>query len=82
MAKLERVSEPQGWVVWLDSQITRRKRYHLVTDPSGEIVYRSMWLGECLAWLDLNDHPVYVLRTAIGRTLELPVTNYAIRKIG
>jgi hypothetical protein len=41
-----------GHTVALDCRITRRKYYHLVVSPDGEVVFRSKLLGAVLEWLD------------------------------
>ena len=47
--------QPLGYSVAIDCRITRRKYYHLVVSPDGEVVFRSKMLGAVLDWLDANE---------------------------
>lgn len=49
--------------VFTDSQITRRKRYHLVTDHGGETVHRDNLFGALTEWLDDEGWREYILHT-------------------
>lgn len=39
------------WTIWADVSITRRKWYHLITDPDGLVVWRSRLFGPALGFL-------------------------------
>lgn len=39
------------WTIYTDVEITRRKRFHLIMDPDGYIVWRDRLIGPCLEWL-------------------------------
>jgi len=41
-----------GYTLAIDCRITRRKYYHLVLSPEGEVVFRAKLLGAVLDWLD------------------------------
>lgn len=43
--------------------VTRRKRFHLVTDHNGDTVYRDRLAGALVEWLDNEDWREYVLHT-------------------
>lgn len=81
MAVTETLEGDPLWVVFIDQQITRRKRYHLVCDPDDVQRYRSMWLGECLAWLETEGVDRYMLIPAEGRTLDLPNRTYVVERL-
>ena len=53
---------PPGWIIWPDLMITRRKRFHIVTDPAGDTRFRSRVLLECVRWLEeegINEYTIY-----------------------
>lgn len=64
----ERVSEiPQGgtpWGIYTGQRITRRKAYHVVCDPEGNVRYRDLWLWGCVEFLASEGITAYVLRPA------------------
>lgn len=39
------------WTIWPDQQITRRKVWCYITDPSGETRFNSRLLLDCVRWL-------------------------------
>lgn len=41
--------------IWLHVPLTRRKYFHLISNPQGEIVYSSQNVEEILGWLEDND---------------------------
>ncbi len=43
------------WTIWLNAPITRRKSYHIVSNPKGEIMFNSMNVTECLQFLEDHD---------------------------
>jgi hypothetical protein len=51
-------------VLNLDVAVTRRKRWHYVTEPGGGNVFASHRSGDCLDWLRDNDINTYWLATA------------------
>jgi hypothetical protein len=67
------------FTIWADARITRRKYYHLISDPEGEIVFHAKLLGACLDWLAERDvsryrfcteHWTLMLRVTSSRRLE------------
>lgn len=55
--------ERRALTVWADAVITRRKRYFMVADQTGQIIHRSRLLGEVLEWLDQQGISEYLLQT-------------------
>lgn len=51
-----------AWCVWPDQRITRRKLFHVVTTPQGEVAFRSRLLHECMEYLDAMEVREYELR--------------------
>lgn len=43
-----------GWQLAVDCRITRRKYYHLIVGPDGEVHFRSKLVGDALEWLRTN----------------------------
>ena len=52
-----------AYTVWVEAPITRRKSYHLVSNPQGEILFRSMSFTEILQFLDDEDIATWRLCT-------------------
>lgn len=46
---------PNMWTIWLEAPITRRKKYHILTDPAGEQRFASMSFTEVLQYLEDED---------------------------
>lgn len=61
----------QPWRLYVDVEITRRKRYHLVASPEGEIVFRSRIVSEVIGYL--VDHEISCYR------LVTPVQSYEVK---
>lgn len=55
--------EEEQFVVWCDVPITRRKRYHLITNADREVVFRSMLFADCLQYLEDEDIARYRFAT-------------------
>lgn len=53
----------QGWIIYCDRQITRRKMFHSVCDQQGTVHFKSRWLGECIEYLD--SHEIYIYQLVI-----------------
>lgn len=73
--------QPSGWRLVLDQSITRRKLYHIVCDPTGAPVYRSMFVSECIAWLDASGIEEYEAEPSPVRALGATPGRYRIRKL-
>lgn len=43
------------WTIWVGVPITRRKYYHLISNPEGEIVFNTMHFSEILQYLEDAD---------------------------
>lgn len=68
------VSHFEGhWQVWLDLLVTRRKVHHTIIDPSGNPIYHSRFLSECLGWLAENGIQAYLLVPNRSRSLAVPL---------
>lgn len=52
-----------GYTIWLEAPITRRKSYHIVSNQAGEQVYSSMSMTEILQFLDDEDIQVWRICT-------------------
>lgn len=70
---------PGRWTIYLDMAITRRKIYHIVTNPFGVTVYRSRYLSECLGYLDAEDVSSYMLIASPYRTLGADLRTLEVR---
>lgn len=47
-----RIAPPRDcFTIWADARITRRKYYHLISDPEGNVVFHAKLLGDCIDWL-------------------------------
>lgn len=57
------------FVIALDRQITRRKFYHILTDPNGTVLYRSKRLSDMIAALEALDQHQARLDCPEGRSL-------------
>lgn len=67
------VEERPAWALYLDQWITRRKIYHIVQNPAGETVYKSRYVGECMAFLAAEGVSRYLVHPDPQRTLRLPL---------
>jgi len=56
----EAPTDPRG-VIWLDAHITRRKVFHIKTDPAGNVMIRAREFTGILDELDLTQKTVYEL---------------------
>lgn len=54
--------------------ITRRKRVHLICDPTGDVKVALTDLGQALQWIADNDRYPVFLEDADGRTWRIDVT--------
>lgn len=50
------------WTIWTNVSITRRKTYHLVTDPDGRTVWRDRHFWPCVEWLERAGICCYLIR--------------------
>lgn len=50
------------WTIWPDQRVTRRKLFHIVTTPTGEVAFKSRLLHECVDYLDALEVTAYQLR--------------------
>lgn len=55
--------------LWIECQITRRKRYSQIVDPSGETVYIDRNLANCIAYLEQESQHAYILITETSEFL-------------
>jgi len=56
----------------LDHEITRRKRFHFVSDSEGLVHWRGIRISQLLEWLIDNDHLKVLVELAGGMyTIEL-----------
>lgn len=51
------------WLVRLDLQITRRKRFHDVQNPAGQTVFMHNLAGLCFHWLEAEGIEEYLIET-------------------
>lgn len=63
------IDEDQGppYEIIADEILTRRKKFHLILDSEGGVVWRSKWFVDCLIWLEERGEKAYTLRAA-GRS--------------
>lgn len=54
---------PQKWTVWLDHAVTRRKSFHVVTDPMGAVAFRARRMSDIVRFLWTNEATCYDMRT-------------------
>lgn len=76
----ERPMQPPAWRLHLDLAITRRKLYHVITNPEGEVVFESRFVSECIAWFANDGIDAYILSPSTKRTLGLAVGEFEIRR--
>lgn len=53
--------------VWVDVVITRRKRFHLIQNPAGEVIFRSAYISDIWDWLTDEGHSQFRV-SSIERT--------------
>lgn len=66
-----------GWSVHFDVELTRRKVFHAVTNPQGELVYRSRRAADLFDFLDDYEIYEYTLHTASG---DFAVTSRRVKR--
>lgn len=49
-------AENSNWRIYLDCEITRRKRYHIVANHFGDTAFTSPNLETCLCWCADEGH--------------------------
>lgn len=54
------------WCITVDVRATRRKVFNWITDPQGEVQYKSREFWPCVHWLDERDILEYVIRPDEG----------------
>jgi len=69
------------WQVWLDLSVTRRKIHHTVIDPSGNPLYHSRFLSECLAYLAEMQIEAYWIVPNRSRSLAVPLDPIKIERL-
>jgi len=52
----------EGWVIYTDAQLTRRKRYHCIVSPKNAFTFKSKDLWDCIEWLAAEEIDEYQLR--------------------
>lgn len=52
--------------VYADCVITRRKRFHLIADETGQIIWRDRLWSRVIDWLLQNDHTECILHSEAG----------------
>jgi hypothetical protein len=67
-----------AFTIWLEAPITRRKKYHMVSNAQGEIVFSSMSFTEILQFLDDEDISVWRICSA-NKTYGV-VRQYCLKK--
>lgn len=67
------------WTIFLDLQVTRRKFWHVLCDPSGEQTYFAAHLSEVLGWLAQREIEDYVLIANPDRSLAANVNPIFVR---
>lgn len=58
-----RLTDPDGggpYKVHFDQWLTRRKRFHIITDHRNGVVFRSRWVSDIHDWLDSRELTEYV----------------------
>lgn len=45
--------------LFVDVEMTRRKRWHFVTNADGTVVFSASWLSDCLIFLDAQEAPSF-----------------------
>lgn len=40
------------YVIHFDEWLTRRKRFHIITDLANRVLFRSRWVSDLFDWLD------------------------------
>jgi predicted metal-dependent hydrolase len=77
---LEAVSlETARRVIWVDYQITRRKRYHAVKDEQGNWLFESRLFWECVEYLHREGFEEYEVRAG-GRSRLDQVQALAVKR--
>jgi hypothetical protein len=51
MGLSEDLQTPPRWSIIIDLRLTRRKFYHCIVNPAGQMTFKSRHLGECIDWL-------------------------------
>jgi hypothetical protein len=54
VSRRNRIDPALTYTLSLDVQITRRKFYHVILEPSDDFVFKSKLLGDCLEWFNAN----------------------------
>ena len=50
------------WTIYTNVPITRRKTFHLVADPTGEVQFKHRHFWPCIEWLDAEGIEAYLIR--------------------
>lgn len=53
--------------VYVDCQLTRRKRHHMVTDRADAVLFRSRWFSDIVEWLAAEGITSYEIVTDRAR---------------
>jgi hypothetical protein len=59
----------EGWAIYCDMPMTRRKHFHVVTDARGAPRFKSRSFTECAAFLADNGVSAYKLMWFTNQTL-------------
>lgn len=56
-------------VIYIDQPITRRKAFHVLCSPDGEVLYKARMLSDVLEHLAILEHEWYVLLPVPSETV-------------
>jgi len=51
--------------IWPDVEVTRRKRFHFVTDEAGVVLWRGIRLSDLIEWLHVTEQTEALVRTEL-----------------
>jgi hypothetical protein len=57
-------SRPELWTIHTDVQITRRKMFHIVTNPGGHRVFQDRRFHACVDFVQANAQVEFYVRPA------------------
>lgn len=80
---MESTDQPDAsaeWQLHLDLHVTRRKTYHTIIEPGGDVAYSARYISEALAWLDMVGVRRYVLFPSVHHALALPLNPILIER--
>lgn len=76
----EHIDARGEWQLHLDLHVTRRKTYHTIIEPGGDVAYSARYVSEALAWLDMVGVRRYVLFPSPHHALAVPTRPIMIER--